>query len=183
VVSTADRATKAAGSGSESNQVFAGFCPLESSDSVELRGLDCVHYFAAIKPVRPTGNSGLLGIPGSVSRSPTEIQRTWLKLLGRELVVVVLKCPAQRGFRSIRFRPVSGTSSVEVSIIMYRESHRQPYIRIEFALLRSRNSQWVNFPRVKGPCRIQPPLVSSHTDDRKLVVLGNLGVHPTGKSR
>ena len=34
----------------------------------------------AVRPVWPTGNSGLFGIPGSVSRSPTEIQRTRLKL-------------------------------------------------------------------------------------------------------
>ena len=47
-------------------------------------GLDCMQTLLAIKPVRTTGNSGLLGIPGSVSRSPTEIYRTWMKLHGRE---------------------------------------------------------------------------------------------------
>ena len=36
-------------------------------------GLDCMQPLLAIKPGRTTGNSGLLGIPGSVSRSPTEI--------------------------------------------------------------------------------------------------------------
>jgi len=37
--------------------------------------LDACNIHAAFRPVRPTGNSGILGIPGSVSRShsPTEI--------------------------------------------------------------------------------------------------------------
>ena len=51
---------------------------------VEPCGLDCMQKLLAIRPVRTTGNSGLLGIPGSVSRSPTEIERTWMKLHGRE---------------------------------------------------------------------------------------------------
>lgn len=40
IILITDRATKATGSGSESNGDFTDFCPLESSDSVELRGLD-----------------------------------------------------------------------------------------------------------------------------------------------
>ena len=47
-------------------------------------GLDHLNRRQVVRPVRTTGNSGLLGIPGSVSRSPTEIQRTWMKLHGRE---------------------------------------------------------------------------------------------------
>ena len=49
-----------------------------------MRGLDRLDSKQAFRPVRTTGNSGLLGIPGSVSRSPTEIERTWMKLHGRE---------------------------------------------------------------------------------------------------
>ena len=56
----------------------------ESHFLVEPCGLDCMQMLLAIRPVRTTGNSGLLGIPGSVSRSPTEIQRTRMKLHGRE---------------------------------------------------------------------------------------------------
>lgn len=40
---------------------------------VELCGLDCMQTLLAIRPVRTTGDSGFLGIPGSVSRSPIEI--------------------------------------------------------------------------------------------------------------
>ena len=50
MVSTADRAMKAAGSGSESNQVFTGLYSLESSDSVELCGLDCTYIVSRQSP-------------------------------------------------------------------------------------------------------------------------------------
>ena len=49
-----------------------------------MRGFDRLNHKQVVRPVRTTGNSGLLGIPGSVSRSPTEIERTWMKLHGRE---------------------------------------------------------------------------------------------------
>ena len=44
------------------------------SRSTEVKhGLDHLNRRQVVRPVRTTGNSGLLGIPGSVSRSPTEI--------------------------------------------------------------------------------------------------------------
>ena len=73
LISIADRAKYGAGSGSESIRFSLVMDVRKSTYLVEPCGLDCMQSLLAVRPVRTTGNSGLLGIPGSVSRSPTEI--------------------------------------------------------------------------------------------------------------
>ena len=47
--------------------------PCDCSKCFLAFGRSPCHQSQTVRPVRTTGNSGLLGIPGSVSRSPTEI--------------------------------------------------------------------------------------------------------------
>ena len=73
VISIAVRTKLVAGTGSESIGFSLAMDVRESHCLVEPCGLDRLHLQQAIRPVRTTGDSGLFGIPGSVSRSPTEI--------------------------------------------------------------------------------------------------------------
>ncbi len=108
-------------SGDESIMVFNGFrCEPEGaiSDIIPPCHSDLaarIHTNRVVRPVWPTGNSGLFGIPGSVSRSPTEIQRTRLKLAWPETSTRRTCCAPAPQVLVARFRnQVNSPRSIEI---------------------------------------------------------------------